>query len=254
MANLIGFAHQSGGIVFARRENPWAFRRMDDELKTGQENRIKFDPSLAPVLLEPSQNCNAKDIPWLEEARLLLQTARFVYLQRSDDILRFRQSVHQLSKDQTLVTLGTQAEVQHYAEQHWSKLSHFYAARRDGFRFDIEKIVARDRDQPLQFDRVEIQSRLGSNPATGATSVTFDATGSNAHIDLIAWRTTVADGEVGRFAPTNGRIVLSLSNFKRPFTFCEEYHEDFKSRWYMFAPATVKSWIERVKKRQTTAG
>ncbi len=227
---------------------------MDDELKSGQENRIKFDPSLAPVMLEPSPNCNVKEMPWLEETRLLLQTAGFVYLQRSDDLLRFRQSVHHLTKDQTLVTLGSQAEVQHYASENWSKLSHFYAARRDGFRFDIEKIVARDKDQSQKFDQIEIQSRLGTNPGTGLTNVTFDATGSNAHIDLIAWRATVADGQVGRFVPTNGRIALALSNFKRPFTFCEEYHDDFKSRWFMFAPATVKTWIDRVKKKKSTAG
>jgi hypothetical protein len=84
--------------------------------------------------------------------------------------------------------------------------------------------------------------------------LTFDATGSNAHIDLISWRSTVADGESGRFSPTNGRISLSLSSFKRPFTFCEEYHEDFKSRWFVFTPATVQAWIERVKKKHSTAG
>src|SRR5207344_1445884 len=120
------------------------------------------------------------DLPWLEETRLLLQTAGFVYLQRSDDVLRFRQAVHHLTKDQTLVTLGSQAEIQHYASEHWGKLSHFYAARRDGFRFDIEKVVARDKDQALTFDRLEIQSRLGTNPGSGVTNVTFDATGSNA--------------------------------------------------------------------------
>lgn len=254
MANLVGFVHQSGGIVFARRENPWAFRRLDTELKSGQENRIKFDPSLAPVVLEPSPNSNVKEMPWLDEVRMLLQSAGFVYLQRSEDVLRFRQAVHAVSKEQTLITLGSQAEVQHYAGENWHKLSHFYAAKRDGFRFDIEKIVARDKDQSLNFETVEIQARLGTYPDNTCTSVTFDATGSNAHLDLISWRSTVADGEVGRFSPTNGRITLNPTNFKRPFTFCEEYHEDFKSRWFLFTPTVVKSWIERIKKQKPAAG
>ncbi len=254
MANLIGFAHQSGTIVFARRENPWAFRRLDDELKTGQENRIKFDPSLAPVVIEPSPKCNVKEMPWLEEIQMLLQTAGFVYLQRSDDLLRFRQAVHQVSEGHKLITLGTQAEVQHFATENWTKLSHFYAAKRDGFRFDIEKIVARDKEQQQEYERLELQCRLSTNPVNGITTVTFDATGSHAPLDLVNWRSTVANGEVGRFVPTNSRISLTLGNFKHPFTFCEEYHNDFKSRWFLFGPTIIKSWIDRVKKKKSSAG
>jgi hypothetical protein len=253
MANLIGFAHQSGGIVFGRRENPWAFRRMDDELKSGQENRIKFDPSLAPVVLEPSPNSNVKEMPWLEETRLLLQTAKMVYLQRSEDLLRFRQSVHQLTDDQKLITLGSQTEVHHFTCENWRQLSHFYATKRDGFRFDIDKVVARDKDQTGKFDHLEIQSRLGPHPDSGLSIITFDATGSNVHIDLITWRKTVADGESGRFSPTNGKISLAVANYRRPFTFCEEYHSDFKSRWFIFTPSTVQSWIDRVKRKQAMA-
>lgn len=254
MANLIGFAHQSGGIVFGRKENPWAFRRLDDELRSGQENRIKFDPSLAPVVLEPSPTSNVKEMPWLDQARKLLQSAEFVYLQRSEDLLRFRQAVHPIAKDQTLITLGTQTEVQHYADEHWSKLNHLYAMRRDGFRFDLEKVVARDKDQSQKFEILEIQGRLGTQTGSNYCAVTFDATGSNVHVDLISWRSTVADGELGRFAPTNGKIKLLVSNFKRPFTFCVEYHDDFKSTWYLFAPATISSWIERAQRKKSSVG
>lgn len=254
MANLIGFAHQSGGIVFGRKENPWAFRRLDDELRSGQENRIKFDPSLAPVVLKPSPNSNVKEMPWLEQIQALLQSAKFVYLQRSEELLRFRQAVHQIDKDQKLVTLGSQAEVAHFVSNHWNKVCHFYAMRRDGFRFDIEKVVARDKDQPQEFDTLEIQARLGLYPDNQHSSITFDATGSNAHIDLISWRSTVADGELGRFAPTNGRIRLSVSNYRRPVTFAVEYHDDFKSHWYLFAPATIKSWIDRAQRKKSHVG
>jgi hypothetical protein len=253
MANLLGFAHQSGTIVFGKRENPWAFRRMDDEMKSGQENRIKFDPSIAPVVIEPSPNCKLTDLPWLDQARLLLQSAETVYLQRSDDVLRFRQAVHHVTRDQTLITLGSTAELQHFSAERWVKLSHFYATRRDGFRFDIEKIVARDKDQDQAFERFEVQCRLVVNPESGVTTVTFDATGSNAHLDLISWRSSVADGQVGRFAPTNGRMCLTLGNFKQPFSFCEEYHDDFKSRWYVFGPAVVKALIEKLKKKRATS-
>jgi hypothetical protein len=252
MANLIGFAHQSGTIVFGRRENPWAFRRMDDEMRTEQQNRVKFDPSLAPVVIEPSPNCDVGELPWLDDVRRLLESAQFVFLQRNEDLLRFRRAVHQIDPQKLLITLGTQTELEHFAAEHWTKLSHFYASRRDGFRFDIEKVVARDKDQQQPFEPLEIHGRLGAHPESGEMMVTFDATGSNAPLDVISWRSTVADGESGRFAPANARISLSISNFKQPYTFCQEYHDDFKSNWFLFDPTTVRSWTERANKRSAT--
>ena len=251
MANLIGHAHQAGSIVFERRDNPWAFRRLDDELKSGQENRIKFDPSIAPVLIEPSPNTKAESIPWLSDIQSILQSASFVYLQRTDDSLRFRQSVFHLGEGQSLITLGSAAELQHFAAEHWTKLSHIYALRYNGFRFDIEKAVAHDRDRSHTFERIEIQNRLVVNPNDGVTHFTFDATGSTAHVDLITWRASVADGEVGRFAPSNRRISLLATNFTQPFSFCSEYHAEFKSHWYLFSPKMVNSWIKKMNRKKS---
>lgn len=251
MAKLIGTAFSSGTIVFGRRENPWAFRLMDSEMHRGQENRIVFDPKIAPVEIEASPNAKEEELQWLDTTRQLMLTASHVYLQRHEDLLRFRQAIHEVGDKQRLITLGTQAEIEHYTAQHWTKLSHFYASRREGFRFDIDKVVARDRDQTSdkEFDRIELHARLGPPTEGGTTQVTFDATGANVHNDIILWRKTVEDGQVGRFCQDNSRVHLVLANYKHPFTFFEEYHDDFKSRWYVFDTNIVKTHIGKLHKK-----
>lgn len=251
MPNLIGYAHTAGTIVFHRQDNPWAFRRLDDELKTGQENRIKFDPTLAPVVLKPSPNTSEDQLPWMAATQRLLQSASFVYLQRTEEMLRFRQAVHHLGQHQSLVTVGSQAELQHFSAEQWMRVSHIYALRHDGFRFDIERAAVHDKDlvATTPFEKIEIIGRLGESASTGQTHLTFDATGSVAHVELIAWRNSVADQELGRFAPPNHRIALSIGNFHQPYTFCEEYHPEFKSRWFLFSPKTIAKWMSRIKQR-----
>jgi hypothetical protein len=250
MANLLGHAFQSGTITFAKQENAWAFRRLDAELRSGQENRIVFNPALAPVIIEPSPNASEKDLPWLNHVRSLLSHASVVYVQRHDDLLRFRQAIQQVGPHERIITLGTAQEVQHFAEEHWSKVSHFYATRREGFRFDFERIVTRDRDREQFFERIELTARLGVHPKTEGTQLTFDATGANVNNDLILWRKTVEDGQIGRFCKESARVAITVTNFKQPVTFCDEYHEDFKSHWYLFDYKTLQAWMAKSLKKR----
>lgn len=252
MPNLIGHAHQVGTIVFERQDNPWAFKRLDSELKSGQENRIRFDPSIAPVLIEPAPNTDPASLPWLEDVQSMLQTASHIYLQRTEQLLRFRQAIYHVDQDKTLITIGSLGELQHFAAEHWSRVSHVYALRHDGFRFNIERAVTHDKDQGQSQDRMEILARLVFGPRDENLHLTFDATGSNAHVELISWRNTVDEGTVGRFAPAGHRISLNFTSFSQPFTFCDEYHPEFKSHWYLFAPKTVKQWIQRLKRKRAT--
>ncbi len=250
MTKLIGHAFQSGTITFGRRQNAWAFRRLDAELKSGQENRIVFNPALAPVIIEPSPNTTEEELPWLESVRSMLALASVVYVERRDDLLRFRQAIHNVGQHERIITLGTAAEVNHFAETNWHKLSHFYATRREGFRFDLEKLVAKDKDQNRSFDVIELSARLGANPDTSDMQLTFDATGANTHNDLILWRKTVEDGQCGRFCNEALRVALSVTNFKQPVSFCEEYHPDFKSRWFLFDQKTLHNWLAKSKKKR----
>jgi hypothetical protein len=219
-------------------------------LKEGQENRIVFSPAVAPVTIEPSPNTPEKDVPWLPRVRQLLAIASAVYLQRSDGLLRFRQALHHVGPGQTIVTLGSPQEVNLFVRQHWQKISHFYATRREGFRFDFEKLVVRDKDQAQSFDRIEISARLGTHPTDSAMQLTFDATGATVHNDLILWRKTTEDGQSSRFGVESARVALQVGNYKHPISFCDEYHEDFKSHWYLFDPKILQGWLVRLQKKR----
>ncbi len=250
MPTLIGQAFQSGTITFSHAQNAWAFKRLDAELKEGQENRIVFSPSMAPVSVEPSSNTAEKDLPWLSRTRELLASASAVYLQRSDGLLRFRRALHQVDPGQTIVTLGSPQEVALYAAEHWQKISHFYATRREGFRFDFEKLVVRDKDRAQKFERIEIIARLGVGSADGALHLTFDATGATVHNDLILWRKSTEDGQTARFGQDASRVALQIGNYKQPVSFCDEYHEDFKSHWYLFDAKTLQTWLAKIQKKR----
>ncbi len=248
MLNLVGFAYQSGTIEFGQNENPWAFRRMADELKSGQENRIRFDPALAPVLIQPSPNIHEKQLPWLADVQQVLQSASTVYLQRTATALRFRQAIHQLTPHKQIVTIGSLAELQHYANTHLHRIHSLYALRHDVFQFDIEKAIVRDRDLTQECSSFDLTCRIKPRLSDGAACLGFDATGANSQGDLITWRATVENHSVGKFSPAEDRIKLLFTNYQNPFTFCVEYHPETKCCWYLFAPQIVQQWLERSRK------
>lgn len=248
MLNLVGYAYQSGTIEFGAPENPWAFRRMADELKAGQENRIRFDPSLAPVVIQPSPNADEKQLPWLADAQQVIQSASIVYLQRTETALRFRQAIHQLTPHKQIVTIGSLAELQHFAATQLHCVHSLYAYRHDVFQFDIEKCIVRDRDLATEHSSFELSCRIKPRLSDGEDCVGFDATGTNSQGDLISWRTTVAENSIGKFAPAESRIKLLMTNYHHPFTFCVEYHPETKCRWYLFSPDIVKQWIDKSRK------
>jgi hypothetical protein len=245
MPNLIGYAYQTGTIEFDRKDNPWAFRRLDDEMKQGQENRIRFDPKVAPVEVRPSPNVDPASLKWLEGTQQLLQTASMVYLQRTENTLRFRLAIHQISKDKSLVTIGSQAELIHYAAEHWNKIHTMYALRHIGFQFDIDRLVVRDRDLDKSFGKVEVHCRIRPPVDGKEMRLGFDCTGTNSHADLISWRATVDEGVVGKLAMNEDRIALNVTNYQSPFSFCDEYHPDTHYRWYLFSQETVKRWYDK---------
>ena len=250
MPNLIGYAYQTGTIEFDRKDNPWAFRRLDDELKHGQENRIRFDPQVAPVLIYPSPNVKPDSLPWLTAAQEVIQSASVVYLQRTETTLRFRLAIHKLSPEKSLITIGSQAELQHFAAERLNKVQSLYALRHDGFQFDIEKVVVRDRDLTQSFGNLELSCRIRPRTSDGVACLGFDATGTNSHAHITQWRSSIDNGQVGKLSLTEERIKMVMTNYLHPLTLCEEYHPDTKCRWFLFSPALVHTWLERARKKK----
>jgi hypothetical protein len=248
MSKLIGYAYQTGVVEFESKENPWAFRMMEGELKAGQEHRIRFDPSIAPVEIRPSPNAPKDSMPWLESFAHRVQTASVVYLHRSESILRFRQAIHHLSPDRNLITIGSQAELQEFMDERMAMAQTLYAMRHGAFQFDIDKVIIRERDQEKSFQTMDLVCRVKTHHPAGEVQLGFDATGSNSHAELMQWRTSMKEGEVGKFSMTENRIRLVVINYIHPLTLCEEFHRETKCRWYLFSPETVKTWLERVKK------
>jgi hypothetical protein len=64
------------------------------------------------------------------------------------------------------------------------------------------------------------------------------------------WRKKTEDGKTSRFASDQARVALHVSNYKQPITFCDEYHDDFKSRWYLFDPKLVEAWLAKLEKQK----
>jgi hypothetical protein len=249
MISLKGIAHSSGIIEFTRLQNPWAFQRMDAGLKEGQEKRIVVKPEIAPIEIALSPHITEADVPWLERIRLLLRTADMVYLQRSEESLRFRQAVHETGPNQKLITLGSQAEVNEYAAEFWSRALHFFALRHDGFRFDINSMTCRDNEERVT-EKIEVAGRLVPGAGGSLPTLTFDATGSGANVHLVSWRSSIKDGESGKFAPDGAHICLSVANNKQPFTFCHDYRATLKSHTYIFQGEKMDQRLKKLARKR----
>ena len=111
MVTLKGIAYRSGNIEFGRQENEWAFARIDSELRSGQEDRIRLNPALAPVELRTCSDQAEHQLPWLESFQRTIQSAEAIYLQKHDGYLRFRKAIHPAGNNRRYITLSGQEEV-----------------------------------------------------------------------------------------------------------------------------------------------
>ena len=250
MTALKGTAHSSGAIEFSRDENPWAFRRMDDKLKLSQEKRIVFRPEVAPIEIEPYRSISEADLPWLERTRQLLNTAETVYLARIDNTLRFRQAVHETGVNQKLVVLGSQEEVDAYAKEYWQKLTYFFAQRHMGYKFDITSMTWRVNPEVPPRDKVELVGNLMSGGGDSLPHVTFDATGSTASAHIVGWRSTVKDGEIGKFTQEDAFIRLSMTNIRQPLVFCHDFRKTLNSHTFIFIGEKLDERLRKMLKKK----
>jgi len=205
---LIGYAYETGRIDFKREDNPWAFGRIDSGMKQSQKDRIRLDPSQAPleILSAPT---NKEEPGWIADMTGVLLSAESIYLQYKAgvEVLRFRRANHGAGKNRTFITLGNQEEM-------------------------------------------ELPARLDLSHESGEPQFTFDSSGSNASVDIIEWRRSVTEGDVGRFAPENTHIEVNVKGIVRPFTFLHEDRVEFNNHSYTFSGEKMLNQFRRVVRKR----
>jgi hypothetical protein len=250
---LIGKAFlNKGRIDFGRQENPWAFKLIDSGMKESQKDRILVDPQQAVVELISGSPKPEETPSWLGEMQEILRSADSIYLQYKSGVLRFRRAIHLDGSDREFVTLGNQDEFELYAKEHWNAIRYLYALRRPGaFCFDIHTMITyRNAQLPADCRQVEIPARLDFLAANREPNISFDSSGHHATNEIVEWRGTVKEGEVGRYAPEGTQIQLAVSQVNRPFTFLHENRREFKNHSYTFNGGNVREQFRRLLKKR----
>jgi len=250
---LIGKAFlNKGRIDFCREENPWAFTRIDSGMRDSQKDRIHVDPQQAPIELVSAAANQKETPPWLAEMQVILKSANSIYLQYKSGVLRFRRAIHQAGSEREFVTLGNQEEFDLYAKEHWTAIRYLYALRRPGaFCFDINTMITYRNEQLPEIGRkIEIPARLDFNALDREPNITFDSSGQNASSEIVEWRGTVKEGEVGRYAPENAQIQLTVGQVNLPFSFLHENRREFKNHSYSFNGGNVREQFRKLLKKR----
>ncbi len=245
---LIGDAYSSGRIDFTREDNPWAFARIDSGMKKSQKDRIRVDPSQALIELRSAES-NEETPVWMEQMQDVLRAADSMYLQykESSGVLRFRRANHAAGKNLTFITLGNQDEFDLYANDHWQKIRYLYAARRAGaFCFDVSTMFTHKTNQSETTRRIELVARLDTLHDSGEPQFTFDSTGSQASVEIIEWRGSVKEGDIGRYAPEAAHLEISVRSVNRPFTFLHEDRVEFHNHSYTFSGDQMATKFHRL--------
>jgi hypothetical protein len=252
MLKLIGMAFlNKGRIDFTRDDNPWAFSRIDAGMKESQRDRIAVDPKQAPIELHSAPANNGTTPPWMAEMQEILKTADSLCLQFKSGVLRFRRATHFFGPDREYVTLGNQDEFDLYAQQHWQFIRYLYAVRRpNAVCFDVNTMISHrlPYDQPTK--RIEIPARLDNRHPNGELHVSFDSSGTNASMEIVEWRGTIKEGEIGRYAPENSHIEFSVDQITRPFTFLHEDRKEFHNHSFTFDGNNIRDQFKRLVKKR----
>ena len=249
---LIGYAYASGRIDFKREDNPWAFGRIDAGMKQSQKDRIRLDPSQAPLEIR-SAPTNKVEPSWIADIDDVLHSADSIYLQYKAgvEVLRFRRANHDAGKNRTFITLGNQDEFNLFASEHWQRIRYMYAERRFGaFCFDIGTMFSHKSTFTDPMKRIELITRLDLHHESGEPKFTFDSSGSKASVDVIEWRRTVTEGETGRYVSENCYMEIVVVGVTRPFTFLHEDRVEFKNHSYTFSGEKMAKQFQLVVRKR----
>jgi hypothetical protein len=248
MSSLKGILYQSGHIDFPRELNRWAFERMAS-MRSDQEKRIVLNPQVAPLELTRAQGVEREKTGWLESLGEQLNAATSVNLLRRQETLRLRKAIVEIDDRSSIVTLVSQEAFDEFVEQHWSRIAWFYATRHDGFRFDIGTIISMKDTEPERERQMDLVVRVVEPVNHGLASLTFDATGAHAPVNIVDWRKSVAEGQTGRFQLDDTRIRLLVPQAKVPLTFLYERRDEFRNHSYQFSGERLEKQLARAQRR-----
>lgn len=251
---LLGHAFVKGRIDFTREDNPWAFQRIDAGMKQSQADRIHVDPTQASLELCTAPSDHGAIPDWMAEMQDILRSSDSIYLQYKNGVLRFRRATHFAGTNRQFVTLGNQDEFDLYAHEHWQRIRYLYAMRRPGaFCFDVNTMITHRSNSHDQTKRIEIPARIDLTSASGRPQVTFDSSGYHASVEIVEWRGSVKEGEVGRYAPENSHIEFTVTQVHRPFTFLHEDRSEFHNHSYTFSGEKMRDQLRRMVKKKLAA-
>ena len=251
MTSLKGVLYPSGNIDFPRHLNEWAFARMQN-LRSDQEKRIVMHPEVAPIELSCSPDVQ-EEVGWLESLQEIINACSTVNLARRESALRLRKAVCDINDDLKLVTLATQEAIDEFAGAHWNRISYFYATRHDGFRFDVGTMITMKQSEASRENRMELVTRVVEQPEAQIPSLTFDATGSHADVNIVDWRKSVAEGESGRFKLDDTQVHVSVPQARIPVTFLYENRREFNNHAYIFSGDKLERELKRAFRRARQA-
>lgn len=244
MAPLVGTVRSNGRIQFLATENAWVFkniRRSDVPI-----HRIKVVPSQQKIEIKDPEPGSDVDFHWLESLKNTIATADAVFLSHKDGALRFGSSMHMINSVRRYYTIGTVQEAEKFAQDRWTRIRYFYAHRLDDFRFNVNTMLTHKKKTEVTGDDVELNVRSETIPLDPETPLLlFDATGTLATNEIVEWRGKVPVGTTGRFDIDNRCIRLTMNKIVQPFTFLEEYREEFSNYSYQFEPAKINKKFAR---------
>ena len=243
---LIGYAFQTGRIDFSKKDNPWAFTRIESDMKSSQKDRIVVNPKQAPIELR-SAPVNTDEPEWMPHMEQVLQSSDRIVLQyKSGGFLRFRKATHDARRNRTFVTIGNQDEADLYASENWNNVRYLYANRRDIVRFDVVTMITHRPDQGVVAGTRAIEMNARLETLDGEPMITFDSSGQNATTDIVEWRGTVREGQTGKYMPADAHMAFQIKQVNRPFTFLHEDREEFRNHSYTFCGDKTQQLLKRL--------
>ena len=114
-------------------------------------------------------------------------------------------------------------------------------------------MISHKKDNTESTNRIELPARLDFTCPSSEPNVTFNATGSDAAVEIVEWRGKVKEGETGRYTPENSYIIFSVNQVHRPFTFLHEDRKEFHNHSYTFTQSKTKDLLNRIVKRKLAA-
>lgn len=244
MPPLVGTVRPNGRIQFLKEHNPGVFASINKS-KT-PVHRIKVLPSQTEFEIQDPEPNSESDFAWLPGLKRKLLTADSIFLSHKDGALRFGSAVHNLDKSRKFFTIGTVQEAQKFARERWANLRYFYANKLDDFRFATTTMMTYKEGHGDGVERIELPVRLDSIEGFNDPQTIFDATGSNATMEIVDWRNSVNVGELGRFSPENKKVTIVITKISQPFTFLEEFRDEFSNYAYTFACEKINQRLEKL--------